>query len=1166
MDPGRLLSDGVAHYERWQATRSPADLASAIASFADLDAVLPADHSLRLPADLMFAMSLADRYRLTDSVDDIDGVIVRLTRVVALPGLPPDDFDGYRVALGRAVANRIDMYGRPSGPRLPGDAEFLDELRTATDQLAVAATTSSGLVTPAERTEAATLRAHLIPKLVLTQAIISRKAGKPTDIEELEHVLRELPLDHPNRPQLFLEAGLAHMSLVLRSFGTAVFLPTSDHRTLAVKYLSDAVRLLSPSYPERAKAIAYLSYLSATGPATVRRPDSLGQAAPNARELTAEALATSGLDQNLAAILHLVSGMAASPGQSPERLAEAVTELNRAMALARDPRMTEHFARIQRVLPTAILGVFSNLLSNLNASSPSLNDRDIADAYSRQLLQSFSAHGLLDQIEAETPWIAPVLRCADPPILRARAASDTLTAAAVEGDLAGVDRALAELDQRLAELRPDHEYRWLALGLLGAGWRVRGTLSGLIDDSVRGLKIQVTALDQLAANVSVTSAVDDVRRSARQRAASTVAELGRLTRDPGILTEAMERMSALGDTPAMTLGERAELSGQYGMSLFWRYALTRDPGDLDRAIEELEEASRIAGQDAGYVLLQNLSGAHWTRGERARRDRELAQDAGLRALRQRAAEALLQSGTAQCLRLARGQSSGQIVQLVNWCLAENRPDRAVEALELGRALALHAATVTTDIPGLLSLAHHDSLAEQWRAETGLDPTRAADPFPLPEPGSFEGFGADQPPLRIPSLLRRQVLSALHETPAGYQLLSAPRLVELADALRLADADAFVYLIPPDQAPGCALLLGADGGLDHVPLPGLSDTTPLDDYDDAYRAATGGGWTGDARLAWQQALAALCDWAWDAAIGPVLYRLGQQLLSGQPTSRAPRVALIPVGRLGVVPWHAARTTGADDRQRYAVEDAVFSYAASAGQFARASRRQRRPWASAPLLLSNPTHDLAGAELETEELQRSYYPHAVFLGQPAHRADGVGTPEEVLSRLPGGSAAPASLVHCGCHADVATSLAASHLLLADRRPLPIAAILAQAERHDPASPGFLAVLSACTTDLAHVDHDEALTLASGLLASGASAVIGARWPIGDRVTALAMVMFHHFLNNGHPRPADALRSTQLWMLDSARIPRGDLPLTLTRAAGSGSFLDAPHAWAGFTCHGA
>ncbi len=87
-----------------------------------------------------------------------------------------------------------------------------------------------------------------------------------------------------------------------------------------------------------------------------------------------------------------------------------------------------------------------------------------------------------------------------------------------------------------------------------------------------------------------------------------------------------------------------------------------------------------------------------------------------------------------------------------------------------------------------------------------------------------------------------------------------------------------------------------------------------------------------------------------------------------------------------------------------------------------------------------------------------------------------------------------------------------------------------------------MSACTTDLANVDHDEALTLASALLAAGACGVIGARWPVEDSAAAPVMVMFHHFLNNGHPHPAEALRAAQLWMLDGGNEPPAGLPSEL------------------------
>src|SRR6185437_4458891 len=115
----------------------------------------------------------------------------------------------------------------------------------------------------------------------------------------------------------------------------------------------------------------------------------------------------------------------------------------------------------------------------------------------------------------------------------------------------------------------------------------------------------------------------------------------------------------------------------------------------------------------------------------------------------------------------------------------------------------------------------------------------------------------------------------------------------------------------------------------------------------------------------------------------------------------------------------------------------------------------------------------------------------------------------------------------------SLAESRLLLSELQPLTIAQIAAQAQNRDPRAPGFLAVLGACMTDLADTDHDEALTLASALLAAGATGVIGTRWPTNDLLSAHLLVMFHHFLSDREDRsPAEALRAAQLWMLNPRR----------------------------------
>ena len=86
------------------------------------------------------------------------------------------------------------------------------------------------------------------------------------------------------------------------------------------------------------------------------------------------------------------------------------------------------------------------------------------------------------------PELARAAQLGAPPLQSGQVAAEQLNAAFLAGDLAGVDAALTELEAHLADLGPDHEFRWLLIGWIGAGRQRRGVLSGLPDDAVRGLE------------------------------------------------------------------------------------------------------------------------------------------------------------------------------------------------------------------------------------------------------------------------------------------------------------------------------------------------------------------------------------------------------------------------------------------------------------------------------------------------------------------------------------------------------------------------------------------------------------------------------------------------------------------------------------------------------
>jgi CHAT domain len=600
---------------------------------------------------------------------------------------------------------------------------------------------------------------------------------------------------------------------------------------------------------------------------------------------------------------------------------------------------------------------------------------------------------------------------------------------------------------------------------------------------------------------------------------------------------------ALQSAGTAAFGERSRCLYGFGYLLLISYQHTGKTADLDCAISSLEEARAGLEPDPGdpftIPLLRALAWAYrqagaGDRGLRRRRARSIG-----RSLQHAHASAvLLQSGSGRGIAAARSAGPDALC-LAEWCVADQKLDSAIEALELGRALVLHATTVTAGIPALLRLTHQLELAAEWRAQDPRDD--------------------------FPRGLRHRVLTALRNDPAEQRLFSAPTVSQIAGALRATATDALVYLIPATaESNGRAIIVHRDQTVQECGLPGLraDNDSPLGRFVEAcrdlMRAETED--TPDimtVRRRHSVAMGELCDWAWTTAIGPVLDRLPP----------APRLVIAPIGILGIVPWHAARRleSGA---ARYACTDAVFTICASAQQFVMAAARHRRPAGAGPaVFVADPTGDLPWSAAEADAIRSALRPDAVILGRSERTpVRGAGSAAEVLACLSPdglGDALPAVL-HLGCHAVAGESPERSHLLLADGE-LPVARILAQASATKRASAGGLVVLAACISDLTFTDHDEALTLASAFLAAGATGVVGSLWPVADSYTAVAMFMLHrHLVRNPDDSPADALRATQLWMLDPHRAIPAEMPESLAAVARR-AYASDPRTWAALTYHG-
>ena len=163
-----------------------------------------------------------------------------------------------------------------------------------------------------------------------------------------------------------------------------------------------------------------------------------------------------------------------------------------------------------------------------------------------------------------------------------------------------------------------------------------------------------------------------------------------------------------------------------------RFSRSGYPADLSQAITCLEQAraglESVPGDPFLVPLLRALAWAYrqdayrqeqaWTgtdgrtRTDTPRLPRHRSRSTARSVLYAHAQSVLLQSSTRHALAASRALRQDTLT-LTEWCIADGRPDAAVEALELGRALVLHAATVAADIPALLRESGHPNLAAQW---------------------------------------------------------------------------------------------------------------------------------------------------------------------------------------------------------------------------------------------------------------------------------------------------------------------------------------------------------------------------------------------------------------------------------------------------------------------
>jgi CHAT domain len=651
------------------------------------------------------------------------------------------------------------------------------------------------------------------------------------------------------------------------------------------------------------------------------------------------------------------------------------------------------------------------------------------------------------------------------------------------------------------------------------------------------------------------------------------------------------------DPGRRVLGARIRCLYGLGRLLFISFLRGGDRTDLDQAVTSLVEAwggmHSSPGDPLTPVLLRALAQAYRAYGPGDPANRRKAREVARSVLTAHREAVMLQAGTKHGFEAAR-LSEADMLRLVRWCTGDRQWAAAVEALELGRGLVLHAATAAAGVPALLREAGRDDLAQRWSR------SRLA---------AEEDSGL----LTVPDDLRRVVLETLEGSFAERALLSPPTVREVAAALRRVGADVLVHLVPGTEwTSGHALIVAeADDGarIEHIALPMLHGAPgrELDRYARALEALHEAARTKpprpdpaapaagkeryaaavraqeEADAAWERALGALCEWAGDAALRDVLRRVGERI-----PGRAPRLVLAPAGALGLVPWHAARVSAPGAPVRRACQEAVISSCSTAGQLVETSARRTPAPGGAQVMVVDPQGS-ATMHHEARAIRAAFYPQSLVVGdlhwwEDEEMGDGPwtgpapvpATARRLLPLLPGRGDASAALLIANCHGSVGATPVDSRLLLdpAGGHAVTVEELLAGAHGREAGSPGGLVVLVDCSSDLTLDHYDESLTLATAFLSAGAAGVVGARWLVDDEGrTTVFMYMFHHFLNGRSApavpeaagSPADALRAAQNWMLDPGR----ELPAALRDDAFASDRADRPFSalriWAGFAHHG-
>ncbi|MET4921137.1 CHAT domain-containing protein [Streptomyces sp. PSRA5] len=604
------------------------------------------------------------------------------------------------------------------------------------------------------------------------------------------------------------------------------------------------------------------------------------------------------------------------------------------------------------------------------------------------------------------------------------------------------------------------------------------------------------------------------------------AGLAALRRDPSGLEAAAAQLAQLeGALPADSANLPALLAELFRVRLA-KAEITGAPDDDDKATRAARRACDAAGEFSPAV--EHSTARAW--GDRAWRRGALLEAAeayrhGLSALHHLSRVQVTRGDKTSVLADAEGMGARAA-----YAFAESGMlGRAVVAVESGRALMLTEALErrAADLDRLrragrsdLADAFRDAAAEVARSDaellggwSGGTGTR---------PGTRPGAATEA--TRAARVRDRfdAVVAEIREAAGLASFLPPPSYGELTSTVRESGTH-IVYLLATDRG-GLALSLPATENARpfRIPLPSLT-TAALDglvaDWQSAVDTRDGEAHEEEGEEEREEKCDAVADRLWTDVMAPVLRRL----------RGVPKVSLIAVGGLGLLPLHAARRpeTTAPTGHRHVIDDLAVSYQANVRALGAARTIRSLTGGHHTLLTVTEPTPVSYTPLPSAKWQIHLARQHFRSGTGVSLSGPEATREAVLAALP-----HASVQHFACHGEVVDgSPLDGGLVLSRDRLLTVRDVLRL-----PAGNVRMAVLPACRTGA--VDRavlDEAAGMPSAFLQGGYAAVMATGWDADGWVCALITDRFYtHWLGEGM-EPEQALRQAQIWVRDSTNAEK-------------------------------